>query len=236
MSNDSKQVDLERKFKQNDYLYIRKNQTRRSAESDWKGIKPKEVVKKEDLAQYIGATQLGDPARIRTTGKKSLFKEEYYNKIFKDNDFEWYVLHMYLGKFIEGVVRDNIKDIATNHNKKTQWWDARWVVMNIFWNRNNKLLSDKNSRNKIIDAFKDKDTRFRKSLSKILKKLFNYSNKAYHENKKYMTGDRKSRNDFFGLKDCKEWTEQMINDIELKSLENKMEKELDDFWNKRKVA
>ena len=236
MSNDSRQVELQRNFKRNGYLYIRKKQTKRFARSNWRGKKPDEEIKKEDLAQYLGATQLNNPAFIRTTGKTSLFENRIYEKLFNRNDVDWYVLHMYLGQFIERIARNNIVGIATNHRKKAQWWDARWVVMNIFWNRNYKLLSNKASRRKIIGAFKRNDFRFKKSLGKIFKKLFDYSNKTYLKRKKYMTGNRKSRNDFFGLKNCKKWTEQMINRRELNVLEKKMIDELYDFWEERQAA
>ena len=236
MSNDPKQVELKRNFKRKGYLYIRKKQTKRSARSNWHGKKWSAEIKKEDLAQYLGATQLNDPAFIRTTGKTSLFKRDTYQKLFNRNDVEWYELHMYLGQFIEGIARNNINGIAKNRRKKAQWWDARWVVMNIFWDRNRVILLDNNSREKIIAAFKKDDSRFKKSLGKILKKLFSVANKTYLQRKKYITGNRKSRNDFFGLKDCKKWTEQMISKRELHTLEKKMTDELKDFWEERKTA
>ena len=139
MSNDQKQVELQRNFKRKGYLYIRKKQTKHSARSNWRGKKWFAEIKKEDLAQYLGATQLNNPAFIRNTGKISLFKNGVYEKLFNRNDVEHYVLHMYLGQFIERIARNNIIGIATNHKKKAQWWDARWVVMSIFWDRNREL-------------------------------------------------------------------------------------------------
>ena len=97
-------------------------------------------------------------------------------------------------------------------------------------------ISNKVTKGKIIDAFNKNDFRFKKSLGKILKKLFSDANKTYLKKKKYITGNRKSRNDFFGLKDCKKWTEQMISKRELHTLEKKMADELYDFWEERKVA
>ena len=236
MSNHPKQVELWREFKRKGYLYIRKKQTKQSAKNNWKGVKPFGIIKKEDLAQYLGATQLNNPSRVRTIGKTSLFKKEYYEKIFNHDDIEHYVLHMYLGQFIEQVARNTVDGIARNPRKKSQWWDARWVVMSIFWDRNYELLSNKRSREKIIKAFKEDDFQFKKSLGRILKKLFDYSNKTYIKKKKDITGNRKSRNDFFGLKNCKKWTEQMMNKNELSILENKLPNELDNFWEYRAKA
>src|SRR5204863_9159636 len=77
MSNDPRQIELEREFRKLNYLYIRKRQVQSEARSV--GYTYAAAIKKEDLANAVGACL--EESLPRRVGKEPIF-DEYYNKIF----------------------------------------------------------------------------------------------------------------------------------------------------------
>ncbi len=79
MSNDRRQIEIEREFRKLGYHYLRKRQTVGEAKRA-AGVQYHYFVKKEELAQAMAASEF-DPRVVRE-GKERLFEERYYNSIF----------------------------------------------------------------------------------------------------------------------------------------------------------
>jgi hypothetical protein len=119
MSNDAEQIRLEREMRKYGYQYLRKDMSAQEATRlnngrySWK-------IKKEDLAKSIGACIL-DPRLIRR-GKKGLFEEDVYRKIFNGQSISMYLLFNWLDKMVSWLSR---KDPNRAY--------ARWLVLNYMW-------------------------------------------------------------------------------------------------------
>jgi hypothetical protein len=95
MSNDRRQIELERQFRKLGYLYIRKRQTkgeaRRAAAAAYSFM-----VKKEEIAQAVAACDF-DPSVVRK-GKENLFEERWYSQVFPSADPNYYMPRYWLAR------------------------------------------------------------------------------------------------------------------------------------------
>jgi hypothetical protein len=119
MSNDSKQVYLERELKRLNYQYIRKKQSKSEAWAQ-AGSRAYFQVKKEELAQAVAACEL-DPSIVRE-GKERLFEEENYKKIFASSQTSYYLSRYWMMKHVQSVSWG-----------RPEWAYAKWVVLNLVW-------------------------------------------------------------------------------------------------------
>ena len=87
MSNDRRQIELERALRKIDYFYLRKRQSKGEARRV-AGIHQR-LVKKEEIAQAVAACDL-DPAIVRE-GKEALFEKQLYEQIFPTGDPNYYL-------------------------------------------------------------------------------------------------------------------------------------------------
>jgi hypothetical protein len=102
MSNDRRQVVLERELRKRDYYYMRKRQTKGEARRAMGANFPR-VISKKDLAQAVAACDL-DPEVVRSA-KERLFGEEYYEKVFGSDDANYYLSRYFILKAIEQQAR-----------------------------------------------------------------------------------------------------------------------------------
>jgi hypothetical protein len=88
MSNDRRQIELERNMRKIGYLYLRKRQSR--AESKRLiGHSQQYLIGKEDLTKAVAGCDL-DPYIVRS-GVENLFKEEFYSVVFPTSEPHYYI-------------------------------------------------------------------------------------------------------------------------------------------------
>ena len=120
-SNDVEQVRLERDLRKIGYQYLRKRQTKTEARRI-AGNRYRYIIKKETLAQYIGACLL-DPYEVRL-GKDRLFEDDVYSTIFNGRPATEYITFYWLGDFASYISRGDIRRSY-----------AKWLVLNFLWNQ-----------------------------------------------------------------------------------------------------
>jgi hypothetical protein len=121
MSNDQRQIELEREFRKLNYLYVRKRQVQGEARAA--SFQYEALIKKEDLARYFAAClQESLPRRV---GLQPLF-DEYYGLIFGGRR---YTAKHYLCCYWHGRNVDNYARGSTER----QW--AKYVVTYFIWDR-----------------------------------------------------------------------------------------------------
>lgn len=119
MSNDRRQVELERNLRKLDYQYLRKRQSKGEARRN-AGVKHRFVITKEELAQVVAASDL-DPLIVRE-GKEQLFEERYYEHVFPKSDPTYYLPRYWLGK--------QVSKAAKGYPERAY---AKWLVLHFIW-------------------------------------------------------------------------------------------------------
>ncbi len=121
MSNDRRQIELERALRKIGYLYLRKRQTKQEALKA-SGRGQYHVVTKDEIAQAVAGCEL-DPAIIRA-GKEQLFTEEYYALVFPNSDPNYYLPRYRLMREVTRVAR-GVPERSY----------AKWLVLNFMWSQ-----------------------------------------------------------------------------------------------------
>jgi len=121
MTNDRRQIEIERELRKRGYLYLRKRQSKqeakRAAGSQWRYL-----VSKEELALAVASCDL-DPVRARG-GKEHLFGEDLYDQVFPDSDPDRYLPRYWL-----------MRKVSSCSRGRPQWGYAKWLVLNFVWYR-----------------------------------------------------------------------------------------------------
>ncbi len=132
MSNDRRQIEIERAFRKRAYLYLRKRQSRTEARAI-AGLNHYFTISKEELAQSTAACDL-DPSLLRL-GKESLFEEDYYKLIFPTSDSNYYLNRYWVTK--------KVTNAAHGYPERAY---AKWLVVHFIWKQiSKKLRSDSSS-------------------------------------------------------------------------------------------
>lgn len=126
MSNDRRQVEIERQLRKVDYQYLRKRQTKGEARAA-AGTRYRFIIKKEELAQAVAACDL-DPLTVRL-GKERLFEERWYQQVFPNTDPHYYLPRYWLMREVEYA--------AKGYPERAY---AKWVVLNFVWSRLGPIL------------------------------------------------------------------------------------------------
>jgi hypothetical protein len=121
MSNDRRQIVLERQLRKLHYLYLRKRMTKGEARRA-AGARHLRLVKKEEVAQAVAACDL-DPFVVRE-GKERLFEERWYGQIFPNGDPKYYLSRYWLMREVSYAAR-GFPERAY----------AKWLVLNLVWGR-----------------------------------------------------------------------------------------------------
>ncbi len=119
MSNDRRQIEIERQLRKLNYLYLRKRMTKGEAKRA-AGLRHLRPVKKEELAQAVAACQL-DPAILRE-GKERLFEDRWYGQIFPTADPDYYLSRYWLLRQV-GYAARSFPERAY----------AKWLVLHFVW-------------------------------------------------------------------------------------------------------
>ena len=126
MSNDRRQIEIERNLRKLRYLYVRKKMTKAEAKMI-SSIPHRFTVKKEDLAQAVAACEL-DPSVVRS-GKRQLFEERFYDQVFPNADPNFYLPRYWLVKHVSSVSKESPERAY-----------AKWLVTNFVWREMGPLL------------------------------------------------------------------------------------------------
>jgi hypothetical protein len=121
MSNDRRQIELERALRKVGYLYLRKRQSKGEAKAIV-GRGQFYVVSKEELAQAVAGCDL-DPVIIRS-GRENLFTEEYYDQAFPNSDPDYYLPRYRL-----------MREVTYAAKGQPSRGYAKWLVLNFMWSQ-----------------------------------------------------------------------------------------------------
>ena len=94
MSNDRRQIAIERELRKRGYQYLRKRQTKRDAHLA-AGTKARLIVKKEELRWLLPPVNL---TGCCTERKRATFEERFYKTIFPSEDANYYLIRYWLWK------------------------------------------------------------------------------------------------------------------------------------------
>lgn len=119
MSNDRRQIDIERQLRKLNYLYLRKRMTKGEARRA-AGTRHLRLVKKEEVAQAVAGCDL-DPSIVRE-GKERLFEERWYAQIFPTADPNYYLSRYWLMREVSYAAR--------GYPERAY---AKWLVLNFVW-------------------------------------------------------------------------------------------------------
>jgi len=119
MSNDRRQIELERGLRKIGYMYLRKRESKAETRKVV-GRRQFCVVSKEELAQAVAGCDL-DPYIIRS-GREKLFTEEHYGQVFPNSDPDYYLPRYRLMREVTRVARG-----------APQRGYAKWMVLNFMW-------------------------------------------------------------------------------------------------------
>jgi hypothetical protein len=125
MSNDRRQIELQRALRKIGYLYLRKREKKGEARAA--AAKHFYVVKKDELAQAVAGCEL-DPWVIRS-GKERLFEEEYYPQVFPNSDPNFYLPRYRL-----------MREVTWHASGVPERGYAKWLVLNFMWSQIGPLV------------------------------------------------------------------------------------------------
>jgi len=134
MSNDRRQIEIQRQMRKLGYWYIRKRQTKAEARRAAGSLKYF-MVNKFELAQAVAGCNL-DPAVIRR-GKEGLFEENLYSSIFPTADPYYYLSRFWLMRRVEAVAR--------GYPERAY---AKWMVLNFMWNKLEQIVRARSNADK----------------------------------------------------------------------------------------
>jgi hypothetical protein len=119
MSNDRRQIEIERQIRKIGYLYLRKRMTKGEARRA-AGAHYLRLVKKEEIAQAVASCDL-DPSIVRE-GKERLFEERWYGQVFPTGAPNYYLSRYWL-----------MREVSYTARGYPERAYAKWLVLNSVW-------------------------------------------------------------------------------------------------------
>ena len=138
MSNDRRQIEIERQLRKLDYGYVRKRQTKGEARRSLGLFR--RLIKKDELARAVAACEL-DPLVVRE-GKEGLFEEHYYKHVFPTSEPYFYLARYWLMREVSGAAR---------HYPERAY--AKWLVLHAVWDHMRRVLDGRHSREAFRSAW-----------------------------------------------------------------------------------
>ena len=129
MSNDRRQIELERNLRKIGYLYMRKRQSKAESKR-LLGHSYQYVIGKDDLARAVAGCDL-DPYVVRS-GVENLFKEEFYSVVFPTSEPHYYIARYRMMREVTYVSRGSPERSY-----------AKWMVLNFVWSLASPCLRGK---------------------------------------------------------------------------------------------
>lgn len=169
MSNDHKQIVLERELRKLGYLYVRKRQSRSEVRRGV-GAKHFKLITKEQFAQAVAGCDL-DPRVVRS-GKDNLFKEDLYPVVFPNTDPNYYLSRYWLMRAVTFV--------AKGYPERGY---AKWLVLNFMWSKVGPILRSTRQSLFFQQACYRKVTDIEKPLGQAIGKAFVSGRRFYMQNR-----------------------------------------------------
>ena len=164
MANDRRQIELERNFRNRDYQYLRKRQTKSEARRR-AGVRHRFMIKKDELAQAVAACDF-DPSIVRE-GKEQLFEKRFYGQVFPNADPRHYLPRYWLVSFVSAAAR--------GYPERAY---AKWLVTHFAWRAMARVLDTRNAREIFIRASERRSLDAPRRLCQV---AFRATLKFYHE-------------------------------------------------------
>ena len=165
MSNDRKQIEIERNLRCRGYVYLRKRQTKAETKR-LMGGKGKVILKKETLAQASTGCEM-DPHLVRS-GKEHLFDEHNYQAVFPNTDPDYYLPRYWLMNAVSYSSRGT-PDRAY----------AKWMVLNFAWSHLGRLVRRRKSSRQFVELYERDAAALVKPLFRSLNRIFVAAHKFY---------------------------------------------------------
>jgi hypothetical protein len=168
MSNDRRQVELEREFRKLNYSYLRKRQSK--SEARRYTAQHQRLLTKWEVAQAVAACEL-DPATVRREGKEGLFEEQFYPKVFPTGDPLFYILRYRL-----------MYEVSYASRGYPERAYAKWLVLHHMWSRLAPLVRSR-SRAMLFRECSEKGLEPNLPLSQAIRTIFRAALAFYRANK-----------------------------------------------------
>lgn len=129
VSNDRKQIELERELRKLGYLYLRKSQSKSEAR---RAVSSKQylIIKKAELAVAVAGCNM-DPI-VPRSGRENLFDGELYNEVFPNTDPNYYLPRYWL-----------MREVTYAAKGRPGWGYAKWLVQGFVWAHLRPLVNNK---------------------------------------------------------------------------------------------
>ena len=173
MSNDRRQVELEREFRKLNYCYLRKRQSKSEARRYM--AQHQRLLTKWEVAQAVAACEL-DPATVRREGKEGLFEEQFYPKVFPTGDPLFYILRHRL-----------MHEVGYASRGYPERAYAKWLVLHCMWSRLAPLVRSKSGA-ELFRECSEQDLQPNWPLNQAIRTMFRAALAFYRHNKG--TGER----------------------------------------------
>ncbi len=212
VSNDQKQVLLERVLRAEGYLYQRK---RRSGAEEKILFGPGFTkISKEFLGKIEAAIMFG-PYAVKST--EAIFENDFYDDLFNKEDAKYYLSRFWL--------MEQIKVNVT----KTEMTRANWCVLAFIWRLFNPALDSKKIANQFVTACRKKDKKILAPLGRAISSVFKCAEDFYKSsNRKQETDirsffvDKNVVNDFEKFWNTKGKSRRKLADEELKEFMDRL--------------
>ncbi len=158
VSNDRRQVELERALRKRGYLYLRKRESKGEAIKAV-GSKRYILVKKEDLARAVAGCDL-DPVEARS-GVENLFKDGKYTWIFPTSDPKYYLTRYWL-----------LREVTYCAHGYPERGYAKWLVLGFVWSELGSLLRPQSAQERFIKMMERYDPKLEWPLYQAVQKAF----------------------------------------------------------------
>lgn len=167
MSNDRRQIEIERQLRKLSYLYLRKRMTKSEARRA-AGARHMRLIKKEELAQAVAGCDL-DPSIVRE-GKERLFEERWYGQIFPSGDPNYYLTRYWLMRLVSYVSRGRPERAY-----------AKWLVLNFLWPWLDPLCRKRTSAERLRHACERDDGEVVRPLLRSIEPVYREALRFYRE-------------------------------------------------------
>ena len=162
ISNDDRQLDLERKLRRMGIGYGRKRESRRELKKRLLGMIPgfRKIFTKEDFAKAVAGCDL-DPTVIRA-GLDNLFRNEKYESVFPSNDPYYYMPRCFM-----------LEAIGKCSRGQPKWAYAKWLALRFMWRKFSPVISSGNRNTRAFcDLWMSGDLSLAYSLERAVKMVF----------------------------------------------------------------
>jgi hypothetical protein len=167
MSNDRRQIEIERQMRKLGYCYVRKRQTKGEARRA-AGSQRLFLIRKDEIAQAVAACDL--ETSILREGKEGLFEERWYSRVFPNADPYYYLTRYWLMRQVGFVAR--------GYPERAY---AKWMVLHFVWSHLSPLIRSRSASQKFVSEFE----RYRyKPLTMAIDAVFHAALRFYRRHRK----------------------------------------------------